>query len=192
MTRRHPPTPAGTASNESEREDASGQASRGSAPEAASDPGEALHAAVQAAGLEVTAGELPQLLRQLGGRSAVPEAALRRALLDVRRRAWRERLYRPALSLTCCHPSHRPCPGGWGNGSPAMRAGIRGGAGRPIWRSAVVLAAPLGRVRPGPIHRPGDGTSLRAVDASGRPNPRTLLPCLRPPRRHARRRTACR
>ena len=92
MTRRHPPTPAGTASNESEREDASGQASRGSAPEAASDPGEALHAAVQAAGLEVTAGELPQLLRQLGGRSAVPEAALRRALLDVRRRAWRERL----------------------------------------------------------------------------------------------------
>jgi ATP-dependent RNA helicase SUPV3L1/SUV3 len=55
-------------------------------------PAEALRAAVQAAGLEVAPAELPRLLRQLGGRSSVSEAALRRALLDVRRRAWRERL----------------------------------------------------------------------------------------------------
>jgi ATP-dependent RNA helicase SUPV3L1/SUV3 len=56
------------------------------------DAGEALRAAAQAAGLEVTPQELPRLLKQLGGRSTVAEAALRRALLDVRRRAWRERL----------------------------------------------------------------------------------------------------
>jgi ATP-dependent RNA helicase SUPV3L1/SUV3 len=53
---------------------------------------EALRSAALAAGLEVTAGEVPRLLRQLGGRSDVSEAALRRALFDVRRRAWRERL----------------------------------------------------------------------------------------------------
>jgi ATP-dependent RNA helicase SUPV3L1/SUV3 len=53
---------------------------------------EALRSAALAAGLEVTAAELPRLLRQLGGRADVPEAALRRALFDVRRRAWRERL----------------------------------------------------------------------------------------------------
>jgi ATP-dependent RNA helicase SUPV3L1/SUV3 len=60
--------------------------------EAPPDPQEALRSAALAAGLEVTAGELPRLLRQLGGRSDVPDAALRRALLDVRRRTWRARL----------------------------------------------------------------------------------------------------
>lgn len=56
------------------------------------DPAEALRAAAATAGLEVARGELPRLLKQLGGRTTVPAAALRRALLDVRRRAWRERL----------------------------------------------------------------------------------------------------
>jgi ATP-dependent RNA helicase SUPV3L1/SUV3 len=87
MERRRPPAAQGAAPDG--QEPTVGAAPPASDPDQGSD---ALRAALQAAGLQVAPQEMPRLLRQLGGRASVPEAALRRALLDVRRRAWRERL----------------------------------------------------------------------------------------------------
>jgi ATP-dependent RNA helicase SUPV3L1/SUV3 len=92
MKRRPPLTSAGTASNGNEPGDAAGQASRDSALEAAFGPGQAIRAAALAAGLDVAPRELQPLLRALGGNPSAPAEVLRRALLDLRRRGWRDRL----------------------------------------------------------------------------------------------------
>jgi ATP-dependent RNA helicase SUPV3L1/SUV3 len=64
-------------------------------PDASGTPGdaeEAIRTAAEAAGLAVPPQELRPLLRALGGRPPASEQALRSALLDLRRRAWRDRL----------------------------------------------------------------------------------------------------
>ncbi len=54
--------------------------------------GAAVRAAALAAGLAVAPHELRPLLKALGGRPPASDAALRTALLGIRRRAWRDRL----------------------------------------------------------------------------------------------------
>ena len=51
---------------------------------------------------------------------------------------WR-RSYRPALSLTCSHPSHRPCPGRWGKRvtGDAGRYQLLTGLADPPWMKPV-------------------------------------------------------
>ncbi len=57
-----------------------------------SEPSEAaVRAAALALGLAVAPHELRPLLKALGGRPPASDAALRAALLGVRRRAWRDR-----------------------------------------------------------------------------------------------------
>ncbi len=58
----------------------------------AAEPNAVLHAAAEAAGLELTPREAQALLTVLGQGTQVPVEALRRALLEMRRRGWRDRL----------------------------------------------------------------------------------------------------
>ncbi len=62
------------------------------AADRAQDALQTLRETARAAGLELGPQEVHPLLRALGGGPPGSEEALRRALLDVRRRAWRERL----------------------------------------------------------------------------------------------------
>lgn len=69
-------------------------------PSVDSDIGEALRAAATAAGLSLAPNELRPLLKALDGRLPESGEALRRALLEVRRRGWRDRLAGLARNAT--------------------------------------------------------------------------------------------